>query len=95
MKRRLPTINKGKSVLAAISRPPLTTETNRHHPSADQPGKPMAASHEALSAANAHATRSTSGVTTWPPSSTASAENATATRPARHLKRRTQPRAVS
>ena len=40
MKRRLPTIRKGETVLAAISLPPLTDDANRHRPTASHPGKP-------------------------------------------------------
>ena len=48
MKRRLPTTRKGEIVLAAISLPPLTDDTNRHTPSASHPGKQAAAPNAAL-----------------------------------------------
>ena len=41
MKRLLPTISQGEVVLAAISLPPLTDDTNRHRPTASHPGSPQ------------------------------------------------------
>ncbi len=40
MQRRLPITNQGKSVLVAISLPPLPIETNRHNPSDTEAGRP-------------------------------------------------------
>jgi hypothetical protein len=94
MKRRLPMINQGESVLVAISFPPLTAETNRQHPIAAQPGSDIAASHAALIVASAHAPRSRTGEMVTPPSSTANAPNATANQGALILNRRHHPRAV-
>jgi hypothetical protein len=94
MKRRLPTINQGESVLTAINLPPLTAETNRQHPNAAQPGRPTAACHAAVIAANAQSATDRIGAIATPPSSTASAANATATRVDPTLKRRHHPRAV-
>ena len=37
MKRRLPTIRKGETVLAAISLPPLTADANRQTPERQPP----------------------------------------------------------
>jgi hypothetical protein len=83
MKRRLPTTNQGESVLAPISLPPLTAETNRHGPTAAQPGRDAAARKAAPIAANAQAPPSRPGGTVAPPNSTANAANATATLTAR------------
>lgn len=94
MKRRLPTINQGESVLVAINRPPVTAETNRHNPTDNQPGRPVAARHAATRAASAHPLGLGGGLKASSPSSTASAENATAQRHAPAAKRRHQPRAV-
>ena len=94
MKRRLPTINQGESVLVATALPPLTDATKRHRPTAAQPASPSAARHAAAIADSAHAAGSRSGVTTSPPRSTAKAAKATATRTALALKRRHHPRAV-
>ena len=94
MKRRLPTINQGESVLVAISLPPVTAEMNRHSPSDTQPGKPVAARHAAPTAASAHRVGLDDGRTGSSPSSTASADNATAQRQALAANRRHQPRAV-
>lgn len=94
MKRRLPTTNQGESVLAAISRPPLTAEMNRHTPSDPQPGSRAAARQAAPMAANAHAVGLAGGRRASPPSSTANADNATAHLAALAAKRRHQPRAV-
>jgi hypothetical protein len=94
MKRRLPTINQGESVLVAISFPPLIVEMNRHNPTCAQPGNPAAARHAATTAANAHPVGLLPGVSAASPSSTARADNATAQRVAPAAKRRHQPRAV-
>lgn len=94
MKRRLPTINQGESVLVAISFPPVTAETNRHNPTDTQPGSPLAARHAAPIAANAHRVGLDNGRTASSPKSTASADNATAQRAAPAANRRHQPRAV-
>lgn len=94
MKRRLPMINQGESVLAAINLPPLTAETNRQTPSASQPGRPDATRHASAIASNAQTRRSRTGANAFPPSSTASAANAIATRGARAANRRHHPRAV-
>ena len=80
MKRRLPTINQGESVLVAISLPPLTADTNRHRPNAAQPGSDSAASHAALIAANAQPLDLHRRGHASPPNSTANAANATARR---------------
>ncbi len=61
MKRRLPTINQGESVLVATSLPPLTADANRHRPIAAHPGSDSAASHDALIASNAQHSTSTAG----------------------------------
>lgn len=94
MKRRLPTINQGESVLVAINRPPVTAEMNRHNPTDAQPGRPLAARHAAPIAASAHPLGLGGGLKASSPSSTASADNATAQRDAPAAKRRHQPRAV-
>ncbi len=94
MKRRLPRINQGESVLAAINLPPVTTDTNRHAPNTDQPGSPAAARHAAAIAASAPAAASTAGLTAGPPNSTANAAKATAHLAAPARKRLHQPRAV-
>lgn len=94
MKRRLPTIINGTSVLAASSLPPLTAETNRHRPTAHQPGKPVAASHEPSIASSAHRHTSPPTFTAGPPNSTDSAANDTATPSPADLNLRHHPRAV-
>ena len=94
MKRRLPTIIESGFVLVAINIAPQAAETNRHHPSAAQPGRPAAASHAAAMAASAHPSRWRRGVTAAPPRSTANAAKATARRSALPLKRRHHSRAV-
>jgi len=94
MKRRLPTINQGQSVLVATSIPPVTADTNRHGPSTTQPGSLTAARHADAIAANAQASTFGDGPTPAPPNSTAKAAKATATRAARAAKRRHHPRAV-
>ena len=57
MKRLLPTISQGEVVLAAISLPPLTDDTNRHRPTASHPGKPAAASNASVIAVKRKAAR--------------------------------------
>lgn len=94
MKRRLPTTNQGEIALAAISLPPVTDEANRHPPSRRHPGRPPAAPHAAPIAVSANRPGPAGGVTGSPPSSTASAANATPSSAARARNRRTQPRAV-
>jgi hypothetical protein len=94
MKRRLPMINQGESVLVAISLPPITAETNRHRPTLAHPGNDNAARHAAVIAEIAQAPTCRPGATVIPPSSTATAANATATRDAPAPKRRHHPRAV-
>ena len=54
MKRRLPTVNQGEVVLAAISLPPVTDEANRHAPSRRHPGRPVAAANAAPIAVSAN-----------------------------------------
>ena len=54
IKRRLPTINQGEAVLAAISLPPVTAEANRHAPSRPHPGRQAAAANAAPIAASAN-----------------------------------------
>ena len=95
LKRRLPTTNQGETVWAAISLPPVTADANRHPPSRPHPGSPAAASDAAPIAASANRPAAGGGVTATPPSSTASAANATPSSRARARNRRTQPRAVS
>ncbi len=94
MKRRRPTISQGEVVLAASSLPPLTDEANRHAPRPAQPGRPAAAPNAAPTAASANRPGSAAGRIASPPSSTASAANATPVCAARHRKRRSHPRAV-
>ena len=94
MKRRLPTINQGESVLVAISFPPVTADTNRHNPTGAQPGSPLAARHAATIAVSAQRVGLDDGRTGSSPSSTANAENATAHRTAPAANLRHQPRAV-
>jgi len=94
MKRRLPRINQGESVLVAINRPPVTAEMNRHKPTCAQPGSPVAARHAAPTAVNAQPVGLDDGRTAASPSSTANADNATAHRDAIAANRRHQPRAV-
>lgn len=94
MKRRLPTINQGESVLVAISFPPVTADTNRHNPTGAQPGRPEAARHAAPIPASAQPVGLAGGRTASSPSSTVNAENATAHRIAPAANRRHQPRAV-
>ena len=69
MKRRLPMINQGESVLAAISFPPLTAETNRHNPTSAQPGSSEAALHAAAIAVTAHRPGPLGGLNVSSPSS--------------------------
>ena len=57
MKRRLPTTYQGETVLAAISRPPVTAEANRHAPTRRHPGSPAAAANAAPTAASANRAR--------------------------------------
>lgn len=94
MKRRLPTINQGECVLEAITLPPHTAETNRHTPSADQPGRATAARHAAVIDASTQVPALAAGTGASPPSSTATAANAAAQRAAPAAKRRHHPRAV-
>ncbi len=94
MKRRFPTISQGVIVLAAIRLPPLTAPANRHRPSAAHPGRPDAAPNAAVIAARANWRASAAGRIGSPPSSTASAANATPRPRARTPNRRTHPRAV-
>lgn len=94
MKRRLPTINQGESVLVAINFPPVTVEMNRHNPTCAQPGRSVAARHATPTAATHHLDGLDSGLNASAPSSTANAENATAQRAAPAAKRRHQLRAV-
>lgn len=94
MKRRLPMINQGESVLEAITLPPHTVQTNRHTPSADQPGTATAARHAAVIDASTQAPALAAGTGASPPSSTATAANAAAQRAAPAEKRRHHPRAV-
>jgi hypothetical protein len=83
MKRRLPITIESEFVLVDISFPPQIAEQDRHHPTAAQPGRPAAASHAAVIAANAQPSRCGTGRTVAPPNSTATAANATAKRCAR------------
>jgi hypothetical protein len=94
MKRRFPTISQGAIVLAAIRLPPLTAQANRHRPSPAHPGRPAAAPNAAPIAATANRPASAGGQIASPPSSTASAANATPRPRARTPNRRTHPRAV-
>jgi len=94
MKRRLPTIRKGEVALAAISLPPLTDDANRHTPRPAHPGSAHAAPKAARIAASANRPASAAGLIASPPSSTASAANATPVPAARDRKRRSHPRAV-
>ena len=68
MKRRLPTTYQGETVLAAISRPPVTAEANRHAPTRRHPGSPAAAANAAPTAASANRPAPAGGVTAAPPS---------------------------
>jgi hypothetical protein len=81
-------------VLAAISLPPVTAEANRHAPSRPHPGRLAAAANAAPIAVSANRPAPAGGVTACPPSSTATAANATPSSAARARNRRTQPRAV-
>lgn len=94
MKRRLPTVNQGEVVLAAISLPPVTDEANRHAPSRRHPGRQAAAANATPIAVSANRPAPAGRVTASSPSSTASAANATPSSAARARNRRTQPRAV-
>jgi hypothetical protein len=94
MKRRLPTINQGESVLVAISLPPVTVDTNRQAPSAAQPASEAAARHATLIAASTQASGLAAGVTASPPNSTANAANAVANLAVLAAKRLHHPRAV-
>jgi len=94
MKRLLPTTSQGETVLAAISLPPVTDDANRHAPSRPHPGKLAAAANAAPIPASANRPALADGVTATPPSSTASAANATPSSRPRARNRRTQPRAV-
>jgi hypothetical protein len=94
MKRRFPTISQGEIVLAAIRLPPLTAQANRHRPSPAQPGRPAAAPNAAPTAATANRPAPAGGQIASPPSSTASAANATPRPWARTPNRRTHPLAV-
>ncbi len=94
MKRRLPAIKKGEVVVAAISLPPLTDDANRHTPRPAHPGSAHAAPKAARIAASANRPASAAGLIASPPSSTASAANATPVPAARDRKRRSHPRAV-
>ncbi len=94
MKRRRPTIRKGEIVLAASSLPPLTDDANRHAPRPAHPGSAHAASNAARIAASANRPGPAAGRIASPPSSTASAANATPVSAARDRKRRSHPRAV-
>lgn len=94
MKRRLPTMNQGETVLAATSLPPVTAEANRHAPNRPHPGRAAAAVNAAPIAPSANRPAPAGGVTACPPSSTASAANATPSWWAQARNRRTHPRAV-
>lgn len=94
MKRLFPTISHGVIVLAAIRVPPLTAQANRHRPSPAHPGSPHAAPNAAPIAATANRPAPAGGRIASPPSSTASAANATPRPRARAPNRRTHPRAV-
>jgi len=94
MKRLFPTISQGAIVLAAIRVPPLTAQANRHRPSPAHPGRPHAAPNASPIAASANRRASAGGRIASPPSSTASAANATPRPRARAPNRRTHPRAV-
>jgi hypothetical protein len=94
MKRLFPTISHGAIVLAANRVPPLTAQANRHRPSPAHPGRPHALSNAAVTAASANRRAPAAGRIASPPSSTASAANATPRPRARAPNRRTHPRAV-
>ena len=94
MKRRLPAIRKGEVVVAAISLPPLTDDANRHTPRPAHPGSAHAASKAAPIAASANRPGPAAGPIASPPSSTASAANATPASGALRRNRRSHPRAV-
>src|SRR5262249_5572769 len=89
-----PTTRKGEIMLAAISRPPLTADANRHAPAASHPGRALAAANAAPTAATANRPGSAAGDIGSPPSSAASAAKAVPSTRARPRTRRTQPRAA-
>ena len=61
MKRRLPTIRQGEVVLAAISLPPHTDDTNLHKPRPAHPGSAAAAPNAAVTATSANRPGSAAG----------------------------------
>ena len=77
MKRLFPTISHGVIVLAAIRVPPVTAQANRHRPRPAHPGSPHAAPNATPIAATANRPAPAGGRIASPPSSTASAANAT------------------
>ena len=94
MKRRLPTIRKGESLLAAISLPPLTDDANRHAPSRSHPGSPAAASNAAPIAASANRPACAGRADRLPAQLHRQRRERHAQLPGAARNRRTQPRAV-